>query len=141
MLRYDMKDFPYWCIEVKGSGCMNRFEAEFSNLVRSFRKKHMGKGPGKITTTFCKNWAICEMEGNLSPVEKFIASADEGKQMLRAARTEMVKEMYKKNPPVEMEEFLQVRFIDLFVDIDIERDFGMSIFVFDEDIEKKFSQK
>lgn len=113
---------------------MNKYEAEFSNLVRSFRKKHMGKGPSKVKTTFCKNWAICEMEGNLSPVEKFIASADEGKQMLRAARTEMVKEMYKKNRPAEMEDFLQARLIDLFVDIDIERDFGMSVFVFDQDI-------
>ncbi|MDQ0272332.1 uncharacterized protein YbcI [Cytobacillus purgationiresistens] len=94
----------------------------------------MGKGPSKIKTTFCKNWAIAEMEGNLSPVEKFIASADEGKQMLRAARTEMVKEMYKKNRPVEMEELLQANLIDLFVDIDIERDFGMSIFVFDKDL-------
>jgi uncharacterized protein YbcI len=120
---------------------MNKYEAEFSNLVRSFRKRHMGKGPSKITTTFCKNWAICEMEGNLSPVEKFIASADDGKQMLRAARTEMVKEIYRKNRPLEMEELLGANFVELFVDIDIERDFGMSIFVFDQDLEEKFSEK
>ncbi|KGA96390.1 hypothetical protein AJ85_14000 [Alkalihalobacillus alcalophilus ATCC 27647 = CGMCC 1.3604] len=120
---------------------MNKYEAEFSNLVRAFRKKHMGKGPSKINTTFCKHWAICEMEGNLSPVEKFIASADEGKQMLRAARTEMVKDMYRKNRPYEMEELLQSNLVDLFVDIDIERDFGMSIFVFDENIEEKFNNK
>lgn len=119
---------------------MNKYEAEFSNLVKAFRKRHMGKGPSQIRTTFCKCWAICEMEGNLSPVEKFIAGADDGKQMLRAARTEMVKEMYRKNHPVEMEEFLGAKFLDLFVDIDIEKDFGMSIFVFDQDIQKKFSQ-
>ncbi|WP_409291602.1 DUF2294 domain-containing protein [Peribacillus sp. SCS-37] len=119
---------------------MNKYEAEFSNLVRHFRKKHMGKGPSKITTTFCKNWAISEMEGNLSPVEKFIATAYEGKQALRAARTEMVKEIYQNNPPVEMEEFLGCNFKDLFVDIDLDRDLSMSIFVFDEDIESKFSK-
>lgn len=117
---------------------MNKYEAEFSNLVRAFRKRHMGKGPGKVITTFCKNWAISEMEGNLSPIEKFIATAEEGKQMLRSARTEMVKEIYRKNRPVEMEELLGAKFVDLFVDIDIERDFGMSIFVFDQDLEKKF---
>lgn len=117
---------------------MHKYEAEFSNLVRSFRKKHMGKGPSMIKTTFCKNWAICEMEGNLSPIEKFISSSDEGRHMLREARTEMVKEIYRKTPPVEMEEFLQCKFVELFVDIDIERDFGMSIFVFDENIEEKF---
>lgn len=119
---------------------MNKYEAEFSNLVRAFRKRHMGKGPSQIRTTFCKNWAICEMEGNLSPVEKFIAAHDEGKPMLRSARTEMVKEMYRKNHPVEMEELLGARFVDLFVDIDIDKDFGMSIFVFDQDLEEKFNK-
>ncbi len=120
---------------------MRNYEAEFSNLVRSFRKRHMGKGPSKIKTTFCKNWAICEMEGNLSPVEKFIASAEDGKQMVRAARTEMVKEMYRKNHPVEMEELLGAKFLDLFVDIDIEKDLGMSIFIFDQNLEEKFNTK
>lgn len=117
---------------------MNNFEAEFSNLVRSFRKRHMGKGPRQIKTTFCKNWAITEMEGNLSPVEKFMATSDDGKQMLRAARTEMVKEIYQKNQPIEMEELLGAKFTDLFVDIDIEKDKGMSIFIFDENLEQKF---
>jgi uncharacterized protein YbcI len=98
----------------------------------------MGKGPSQIKTTFCKNWAISEMEGNLSPVEKFIATSDDGKQMLRAARTEMVKDIYRNNPPVEMEELLGAKFVELFVDINIEKDKGMSIFVFDEDLEKKF---
>ncbi|PZE21848.1 DUF2294 domain-containing protein [Paenibacillus xerothermodurans] len=120
---------------------MNKYEAEFSNLVRTFRKSQMGKGPEKIVTTFCKNWAICEMEGNLSPVERFIAGADQGKQMVRAARTEMVKQTYKDSPPVEMEDLLGARFVDLFVDIDIDRDFGMSVFVFDRNIEEKFSVK
>lgn len=120
---------------------MSKYEAEFSNLVRSFRKKHMGKGPSQVKTTFCKNWAICEMEGNLSPVEKFIATSDEGRHMLREARTEMVKDMYKKNHPIEMEELLGVKFLDLFVDIDIQKDVGMSIFVFDQNIEEKLLNK
>ncbi|SEO39233.1 DUF2294 domain-containing protein [Paenibacillus sp. OV219] len=117
---------------------MNQTEAEFSNLVKAFRKRHMGKGPSRITTTFCKHWAICEMDGNLSPVEKFIAGASDGKQMLREARTQWVKEIYKNHPPTEMEALLGARFVDLFVDIDIDKDFGMSVFVFDQDIERKF---
>lgn len=119
---------------------MNKYEAEFSNLVKSFRKRHMGKGPSRVITTFCKNWAICEMEGNLSPVEKFMATAEEGKQLLRAARTEMVKQMYRDNHPVEMEAFVGAKFVDLFVDIDIDKDLGMSIFIFDQDLEQKFKK-
>ncbi|OAS18226.1 DUF2294 domain-containing protein [Paenibacillus oryzisoli] len=120
---------------------MNRMEAEFSNLVKAYRKRHMGKGPERVTTTFCKSWAICEMAGNLSPVEKFMAKTGDGRQMLRTARTEMVKEIYKDHPPVEMEELLGAKFIQLFVDIDITQDVGMSVFVFDQDLEKKFSTK
>jgi len=125
----------------KGRMLMNKFEAEFSNLVRAFRKKHMGKGPQKITTTFCKNWAICEMEGNMSPVEKFIASNKDGEQMVRAARTEMVKNIYKNHYPQEMEDLLGAKFLDLFVDIDIEADLGMSIFVFDRDLSESIQMK
>lgn len=118
---------------------VNKFEAEFSNIVRAYRKRHMGKGPSQVRTTFCKNWAICELEGNLSPIEKFIATAEDGKQMLRSARTEMVKEIYKKNHPIEMEELLLgAKFLCVFVDIDIEEDKGMSIFVFDQDIEAMY---
>ncbi|MBD0382038.1 DUF2294 domain-containing protein [Paenibacillus sedimenti] len=119
---------------------MNRIEAEFSNLVKAYRKRHMGKGPERVTTTFSRHWAICEMEGNLSPVEKFIAKTDDGRNMLRTARTEMVKEIYRDHPPVEMEELLGAKFVRLFVDIDIQKDVGMSVFVFDQDLEKKFSK-
>ncbi len=120
---------------------MNKYEAEFSNLVRAFRKRHMGKGPQKITTTFCKNWAICEMEGNMSPVEKFIASNKDGDQMVRAARTEMVKNIYRNHYPQEMEDLLGAKFLDLFVDIDIEADLGMSVFVFDRDLAESIQMK
>jgi uncharacterized protein YbcI len=118
---------------------LNKVEAEFSNLVKAFRKRHMGKGPREVKTTFCKNWAICEMSGNLSPVEKFIAQAEDGRHLLRDARTQMVKELYRTHRPVEMEALLGASYIDLFVDIDIEKDLGMSIFVFDQEIEQKFS--
>jgi uncharacterized protein YbcI len=117
---------------------MNRYEAEFSNLVKAYRKQHMGRGPSRITTTFCKNWAICEMEGNLSPVEKFMVSAQDGKSMIRDARTLFVKDIYRKFPPVDMELFLDAKFLELYLDIDVEKDYGMSIFVFDKDLQQKF---
>jgi uncharacterized protein YbcI len=50
----------------------------------------------------------------------------------------MVKQIYRDHPPVEMEQLLGTKFVELFVDIDIEKDFGMSVFVFAEDIERKF---
>ncbi|MNG40749.1 hypothetical protein D3C84_1294980 [compost metagenome] len=70
-----------------------------------------------------------------------MAKTGDGRQMLRTARTEMVKEIYKDHPPVEMEALLGAKFIQLFVDIDIAQDIGMSVFVFDEDLEQKFGTR
>ena len=79
------------------------------------------------------------MEGNLSPVEKFIATASDGKQMLREARTQWVKDIYRNHPAGrDGGAARRAGYVELFVDIDIDKDFGMSIFVFDEDIERKF---
>jgi len=119
---------------------MNKYEAEFSNIVRSFRKAHTGKGPSQVRTSFCRNWAICELKGNLSPIEKFIATSEEGKKTLRIARTEMIKQIYLEHPPKELEELLGAKFIHLFADIDIDLDIAMSVFVFDRDLEEELSK-
>jgi uncharacterized protein YbcI len=113
---------------------MNK-EAALSNLVRSFRKQHIGKGPDSIKTTFLGNWAICEMHGNLSPVEKFVAQNVEGRRTIRAARTEMIKELYETRDTSEIENLVGASLVELFVDINIEKDWGMSIFVFDKKID------
>lgn len=112
---------------------MNK-EAAFSNLVRSFRKTHVGKGPDSIKTTFVGNWAICEMRGNLTPVEKFLAKSEDGKRSVRSARTEMIKELYEVHDISQIEELVSASMVKLFLDIDIEEDWAMSIFVFDRPI-------
>jgi uncharacterized protein YbcI len=117
---------------------MNK-EAAFSNLVRSFRKTHVGKGPDTIKTTFLGNWAICEMRGNLTPVEKFLAQSEEGRRSIRSARTEMIKEVYEVNDTSSIEELVSAKMIQLFADINIKEDWAMSIFVFDRPIDGKSS--
>jgi uncharacterized protein YbcI len=113
---------------------MNK-EAAFSNLVRSFRKQHVGKGPDTIKTSFLGSWAICEMRGNLTPVEKFVAKSEEGRRTIRSARTEMIKELYEVNDISEIEGLVGAQMVELFVDINIEKDWAMSIFVFDKKID------
>ncbi|GAA3330399.1 hypothetical protein GCM10020331_082790 [Ectobacillus funiculus] len=39
-------------------------------LVREVRKEFVGNGPKEISTRFVGNWAISEMKGNLTNVEK-----------------------------------------------------------------------
>ncbi|CAB3393255.1 conserved protein of unknown function [Kyrpidia spormannii] len=85
-------------------------EQAFANLVRAYRKNHIGKGPEKIKVTFFGNWAIAHMAGSLSPVERFIARTDQGRMMIWQARTHMIKELYQQTRPVDMEALVGCEF-------------------------------
>jgi|UPI000423C408 uncharacterized protein YbcI len=114
----------------------NSLEHQFSMLVREIRKEYVGNGPKEISTKFVGTWAISEMKGNLTNVEKFMLNTDNGKQMVHETRTKLVKQIYKK-PEVLMkfQNLMGARVLRLFSDIDIDEDIAMTIFVFDQQIE------
>lgn len=113
-------------------------EHQFSMLVREIRKEYVGNGPKEITTKFNGSWAISEMKGNLTNVEKFMIHSDQGKQMVHETRTRFVKEIYKK-PEVllRFENLMEAKVLRLFSDINIDEDIAMTVFVFDQNIEGK----
>ncbi|MFL6562764.1 MAG: DUF2294 domain-containing protein [Bacillus sp. (in: firmicutes)] len=113
-------------------------EHQFSMLVREIRKEYVGNGPKEITTIFNGSWAISEMKGNLTNVEKFMINSEQGKQMVHETRTRFVKEIYKK-PEVllRFEKLMGARVLRLFSDISIDEDIAMTVFVFDQPIDGK----
>ncbi|TWE08184.1 uncharacterized protein YbcI [Neobacillus bataviensis] len=113
-------------------------EHQFSMLVREIRKEYVGNGPKEITTKFIGSWAISEMKGNLTNVEKFMIHSEQGTQMVHETRTRFVKEIYKK-PEVllRFETLMGAKVVRLFSDINIEEDIAMTVFVFDQSIEGK----
>ncbi|WP_102346020.1 DUF2294 domain-containing protein [Bacillus sp. Marseille-P3661] len=113
-------------------------EHQFSMLVREIRKEYVGNGPKEISTRFVGNWAISEMKGNLTNVEKFMINSAQGKQMIHETRTKMVKEIYKKPEVIEkFETLIGAKVLRLFSDINIEDDIAMTVFVFDESVDLK----
>ena len=113
----------------------NKKTQQFANLVRSYRKSYIGKGPEQVKVFFKDNWAICHMTGSLSKVENFYLRHKDFQSMLKSGRTEEIKELYKQKPPVEMEELVGANFVKLFTDVNLEDDEVVSIFVFDKSIE------
>jgi uncharacterized protein YbcI len=113
-------------------------EHQFSMLVREIRKEYVGNGPKEIFTKFIGSWAISEMKGNLTNVEKFMIHSEQGKKMVHETRTRFVKEIYKK-PEVllRIQNLMGARVLRLFSDINIEEDIAMTVFVFDQPIEGK----
>lgn len=108
---------------------------EFNDIIRKLRKDLFGKGPERIHTIFIDNMAISTLYGNLTPTEKFIASTQEGKEMVHRARTGMIQAVYKEQPPAGMEELVDAKFLYLFSDFKIEDDIAVSVFLFDRTID------
>ncbi|EHJ08599.1 DUF2294 domain-containing protein [Staphylococcus simiae] len=110
-------------------------EQQFSNLVRTYRKQFIGKGPNSIKVSFKDNWAIAHMTGVLSKVEAFYLNDERNESMLHYTRTEKIKQMYKDIDVHEMEQLVGAKFVKLFTDIDLADDEVISVFVFDKSIE------
>lgn len=110
-------------------------EHEFSMLVREIRKQSVGNGPKEIMTRFVGPWAVSEMKGNLTNVEKFMIHSDEGKRMVEEARTKLVKDIYK-NPDIvaKLETLVNAKLVAVYTDINIELDTAMTIYVFDQPV-------
>lgn len=114
---------------------------EFNDIIRKLRKDLFGKGPERIHTVFVDNMIISTLYGNLTPTENFIAGTPEGREMVHAARTRMIQEVYQKAPPTGMEELVGAKFVHLFSDIKLEDDIAVSVFLFDRQIDNKGGKK
>jgi uncharacterized protein YbcI len=122
----------------EGRSMPNNLEHQFSMLVREIRKEYVGNGPKEITTKFIGSWAISEMKGNLTNVEKFMITSEHGEQMVHETRTRFVKEIYKKSEVlIRFENLMGTKVVRLFSDINIKEDIAMTVFVFDQPIEGK----
>ncbi|MGX9134155.1 DUF2294 domain-containing protein [Rummeliibacillus sp. JY-2-4R] len=110
-------------------------EHELSMLIREIRKENIGNGPREINTRILGSWVICEMKGNLTTVEKFMIESKEGYETVHKARTSLIKKIYENKEKVEkLEGVVQAKLINVFTDIDIDRDIAMTIYVFDKPI-------
>ncbi|MBN6885631.1 uncharacterized protein YbcI [Cytobacillus horneckiae] len=110
-------------------------EHQFNMLVREIRKECVGNGPREITTRFVGPWAISEMKGNLTNIEKFMIESKKGHQVVHEARTTLVKEIYNDIEKVKkLEDLVQAKLVSIFADINIDSDIAMTIYVFDKPI-------
>jgi len=112
-----------------------KVEHEVSMLIREIRKENIGNGPREITTRITGPWVICEMKGNLTNVEKFMLETKEGHETIHKARTALIKKLYEnKDKVAKLEEIVQAKLVNVFTDIDIEKDIAMTVYVFDRAI-------
>lgn len=110
--------------------------AAFNELIRKVRKDLFSKGPERIHTTFVDNMVITMHHGNMTPTEKFIASDPDGKEMVHAARTKMIQKAYSSDLTAQLEQLMGTKLVHLFSDMKVEEDIAISVFVFEDHIQK-----
>lgn len=113
---------------------MSKMIQDFNDIIRKLRKNLFGKGPERIHTVFVDNMAISTLYGNLTFTERFIVGEKDGRDMVHAARTRMIQNVYSTNPPEGLEEVVGAKLIHLFSDIKVEEDLAVSVFIFDKKI-------
>lgn len=128
------REKPYEAIS-EGVISMSKKIHEFNDIIRKLRKELFGKGPERIHTVFVENMAVSTLYGNLSASEQFIARTPEGREMVHAARTSLIQDLYSKQTPEGMEELIGAKLVHLFSDIKIEENIAISVFVFDRKID------
>ncbi|WP_019244298.1 MULTISPECIES: DUF2294 domain-containing protein [Bacillus] len=116
---------------------MSKVVHEFNDIIRKLRKDLFGKGPERIHTVFIENMAVSTLYGNLTPTEIFICQTADGKEMIHAARTKMIQDLYAVSPPDGMEDLVGAKLLHLFSDIKVEENMAVSVFIFDKPIDKK----
>lgn len=58
-------------------------------------------------------------------------------EMVHAARTSLIQDLYSKQTPEGMEELMGAKLVHLFSDIKIEENIAVSVFVFDRKIDEQ----
>ena len=108
---------------------------KIAGLVSALRKEKLGKAPDRIEVTLVGFMVVISYHGNLTPVERFICQTPSGRETVRNARTELIKKIYTDERPVQLERIVDANFVEIFSDINVEKDWAMTVFVFDRPVD------
>ena len=67
-----------------------QMEAEISNALISFEKKHMGRGPVEAKAHIIQDIVLVRLKGVLTPAERHLAEDDEGVQLVKQIRLKLL---------------------------------------------------
>ena len=107
-----------------------RLQHEIKLYMEQYFKKKLGKGVDYTKIVIWDDMLIIRGEGFLTEPEKFIIETPSGKEVVRAARMQVVKQHTIDNV-AHFEEKLQANAIHHAYELEPENDFWMHVIVFD----------
>lgn len=67
-----------------------QMEAQISEAIINFEKEYMGRGPKEIKTYIIKDMIFIRLKGVLTPAEEQLAKTDEGANLLKKVRVQLL---------------------------------------------------
>jgi len=107
-----------------------QMQHEFKIYMEKYFKDKLGKGVDFTKIVIWDDMLIIRGEGFLTSPEKFINQTPSGREVIRAARMQVVKQHIIDNMKY-FEERLQAKAIHQAYDLEPEKDFWMHVIVFD----------
>lgn len=107
-----------------------QFQHEFKIYMEQYFKEKLGKGVDYTKIVIWDDMLIIRGEGFLTTPEKYIVATPSGKEVVRAARMQVVKQHAIDNVPY-FESKLNAKAIHHAFEMEPESDFWMHVIVFD----------
>lgn len=118
------------------SNKIKSIEFELVSTISAFMKEKVGRGPRDIKIIFKDNMMVFFIYGIMSPLEKNLLSAEDGKDVLLSVRR-LYLEVTKEERLTSYEEILNAKVEEHFEGWNFDTDAAVGVIVFDRNIEKQ----
>ncbi len=112
-------------------------ETAIRNAIIKFEQEFMGRGPMDVKAFILRDLVLVRLKGVLTPAERQLAKSEDGVEMVKAMRQNLITQGREKLC-AQLTEITGANVSGLFTDIDTHIGERMIVFSLDQDLESKF---
>jgi len=112
-------------------------ETAIRNAIIKFEQEFMGRGPMDVKAFILRDLVLVRLKGVLTPAERQLAKSEDGVEMVKAMRQNLITQGREKLC-AQLTEITGASVSGLFTDIDTHIGERMIVFSLDQDLESKF---
>ena len=122
---------------MKNGRTKGEVETAIRNAVIKFEQEFMGRGPMDVKAFILRDLILVRLKGVLTPAERQLAKSDDGVEMVKAMRQNLITQGREKLC-TQMNEITGATVSGLFTDIDTQIGERVIVFSLDQDLESLF---
>jgi len=112
-------------------------ETAIRNAIIKFEQEFMGRGPMDVKAYILRDLVLVRLKGVLTPAERQLAKSEDGVEMVKAMRQNLITQGREKLC-AQLTEITGASVSGLFTDIDTHVGERVIVFSLDQDLESKF---